>query len=614
MAVSRARAVRASAPALQIRPAAVPEKSLAYTVFNRFFPSATLAPFGAVALLALLPGAAVAEVRLEIGGLPEELEENVRLSVGEPRDERERTLDRYVESIPALAANALSALGYFAADIDVDRRSDGEDTVISIAVEPNDPVRVERIELRVEGPASADGEYMPVIGTIPVRKGQVFVSSAYEGTKGVLVSRAQDLGYFDFAFTEAGVRVSRRNLSADITVVAESGPRYTFGEIIFDTDVLSDEFLSRWLPFRTDDPYESSLIGELTRNLQNSGYFQSVRVVPQRDRRYGKTVPVRVTLRRKDNNQVGLGIGYSTDDEGVRGRITWEKPLLNRRGHSASVELGLSAVRQSASFAYRVPRGRDPLNNYYSFEYGVLHEDRAEVESFLSTMNVERVTRLEHEWTESIFVRWERERYVVADIEQTTDLVLPGVSYGRTRSKGRPFPTWGQSTAFQFLYGSRELLSTIDFYKSTVQFKYLRAVSERNTLIGAVQYGAISTNDFDRVPASQRFFAGGDRSIRGYKFRDVSPRNLDGDPVGGRYLEILNAEYNYRFADLWSAAVFIDAGRAFNEFSAPYAAGAGVGIRWQSPVGPFRVDIAHPVGDNDLDRGLRLHLSLGPDI
>lgn len=557
----------------------------------------------------------MAEVRIEISGLPDPLEENVRLSVGQPADERERTLERFVESVPQLASRALAALGYYAADIDVDERRDGEDTIVSISVEPNDPVRVERIELRIEGAAREDPEFMPVVGTIPLRRGQVFVSSDYEGTKGVLLSRAQDLGYFDFEFVESGVRVSRRNLTADVTLVGTSGPRYTFGDIVFDTDVLSDEFLARWLPFETGDPYRSSLIGELTRNLQNSGYFDSVRVVPQRDRRYGKTVPVRVTLRRKDPNLVGLGIGYSTEDNGPRGRITWEKPLLNRRGHSASAELGLSAVRQSASFAYRIPRGRDPLRNYYSLEYGVQNEDRGDdVESFLSTLNVQRVRSLNHDWTESLFVRWERETSTVADVEQRTDLVLPGVSYGRTRSKGRPFPTWGQSTAFQFLYGSRELLSTIDFYKSTVQFKYLRAVTPRNTLIGTLQYGAISTNDFDRVPASQRFFAGGDRSIRGYKFRDVSPRNADGDAIGGRYLEILNAEYNYRFLDLWSLALFVDAGRAFNDFSQAYSAGAGFGVRWQSPVGPFRIDIATPIGDNDLDRGVRVHISLGPDF
>ena len=563
-----------------------------------------------LALLVALP--ARAEVRVEVDGGPEALEENIRLFVGTPRDERERTLRRFVEDLPSQAAIAAAALGYYAAEFDVERRRDGEDTVVAIGVEPNDPVRVETLSLRVDGDARTDPEYMPVIGGIPLRRGAVFVSSQYEATKGVLLDRAQDLGYFEFAFSETDVRVSRRRLTADVSLVADSGPRYTFGEIVFDTDALSDEFLMRWVPFDEGDPYESSLLAELTRNLQGSGYFQSVRVAPQRDRRYGRTVPVRVTLARREENEVGLGIGYATDVK-LRGKVTWEKPLINRRGHSASAELGLSKVRQSVSFGYRIPRGTRPLENYYGIEYGLQNDD--DIGSLLSTLNFQRVSARRHDWVESLFLRWERERSTFEDGEElTTDLVLPGVSYSRSRSKGSPFTTWGQSTDFQFMYGSREFLSTIDFYKSTVAFKYLRAVTPRNTFIVSLQYGAISTNDFTRVPASQRFFAGGDRSVRGFAYRDVAPRDADGDPIGGRYLEVLGLEYNYRFLDRWGAALFVDAGRAFDAFDAPYAVGAGLGVRWQSPVGPFRLDLAHPVEDNPYGDGLRVHLSLGPDF
>lgn len=557
-----------------------------------------------------------AATRVEISGIEDELEENVRLFVGKPLNERERTLDRFVKNLPEQAKQALSALGYYGADVEVERRADGKDTVIAIDVQPNDPVRIDKITVRIEGDAQRDGKFMPVIADIPLRRRAIFVSGDYEGTKSVLLDRAQDLGYFELAFTTAEVRVSRRQLTAEITLVADSGPRFTFGDIVFDNDFLDEAFLRRWLPFTEGDPYEASKLAELTRNLQGSSYFDSVRVVPQRDARYAGTVPVKITLARRDHNLVGLGLGYATEDKGVRGKISWSKPLINRLGHSASAEMSVSRVRQSASVGYRIPRGTRPLFNYYSFEYGLQNtaDEEEDLKSFLSTANVQRVSLRRHDWTESIFLRWEREYSTISGDERRTDLILPGVGFTRTRSKGSPFLSWGQAEEFTFMYGSRELLSTIDFYKSVVAFKYIRAVSERNTLIGTLQYGAISSNDFDQVPASQRFFAGGDRSIRGYKFRDISPRNLEGDAVGGRYLEVLNAEYNYRFRDLWTAAVFVDAGRAFNSFDHPYAAGAGVGIRWQSPVGPFRLDIAHPIDSNPLGRGVRLHISLGPDL
>ena len=212
-----------------------------------------------------------------------------------------------------------------------------------------------------------------------------------------------------------------------------------------------------------------------------------------------------------------------------------------------------------------------------------------------------------------MFVRWEHEQSTINGIEDTTDLILPGVSYQRVRRKGRPFITWGQSESFSIYGGSKDVLSSIDLFKITGELRYLRSFFERSSFIGAVQLGWLESNDFDRVPASQRFFAGGDRSVRGFKFRSISPTDVDGDPIGGRFLEVFSVEYDYRFYDAWSGAVFVDAGRAFNNYDTAYSAGAGVGIRWQSPVGPFRVDVATPISSGD-GNDVRFHLSLGSEL
>jgi len=173
---------------------------------------------------------------------------------------------------------------------------------------------------------------------------------------------------------------------------------------------------------------------------------------------------------------------------------------------------------------------------------------------------------------------------------------------------------WNLPIWFEVYGGSDEILSSIDIAKAVLNLKYIRAVSDRNTFIGALQYGAIASDSFERVPVSQRFFAGGDRSIRGFQFLEVSPINEDGDFIGGRYLEVLSLEHNYRFRDRWSSAFFVDTGRSFSDFDARYRVGAGFGVRWQSPVGPFRVDVAFPVSESGDELRPRLHLSLGPDL
>ncbi|MBX2880063.1 MAG: autotransporter assembly complex protein TamA [Granulosicoccus sp.] len=563
----------------------------------------------------LLAFSGVYASELIINGVEGELAENIRLLVGDvPAIEDKAEYDKFLESLNELSTNALSALGYYAAEVTISQNSSTQDEKASIVLDitPKQPVRIREREIKVTGPANKDPQFAPVIASIGLREGEVFNSSTYESAKAQLLGAAQDLGYLDFEFTQKQVRVSRKQLSADIELIAESGERFRFGGIRFDKNVLSESFLRRWLAFDTGDPFESALLGESTQNLQNSGYFESVRVKPIIDSRYPTTVPVVIELSRKRQNEVAVGVGYATDTD-FRTKLTWDKPLINTNGHSAQIALGLSEQTQSVGFSYRVPRSRQPLYNYWAFDYGLTNDTSGDTDSFLNTIVLQYLTRTRGQWTESRFVRWERETFEFGEEEDTTDLLLPGISYNRSRSRGTPFPTWGQGLSVELLGGSKQAFSTIDLIKAQGTFRYLRALSERNTIITSVQYGAIKSNDYDRVPVSQRFFAGGDRSVRGYGYRELSPLNEDGDAVGGRYLEVLSAEYNYRFRDRWSAALFADAGRAFDDPDTGYSVGAGVGIRWLSPVGPFRVDLAAPVSDNDYD-GVRLHLSLGPDL
>jgi len=571
-----------------------------------------------VSVMLLLPGSLHA-AELTINGVDAEIAENIRLTIGKIPDFPEDLSARVAQAVSDQAKDALGAVGYFSSEVDTRYSLDDAGQRITLDIDLKDPVRVRIVLPLIRGPAREDPDYMPVLGKLPLRRNAVFNSGDYETAKNILIDAAQDRGYFDFKFNESSVKVSRDELSADITLDAESGPRYVFGPITFDQDIFSEAFLNRWLVFREGDSFESSQLATFTKNLQTSGYFESVRVIPQRDIKYGNTVPVQVALTPTDNNHVGIGIGFATDTD-FRTKLTWEKPRINRFGHSADTDLRYSKIRQSASFSYRIPRRNNPLDNYWSIDFGLQNQKiNSDKESLKSSWQFQRVRKFRSDWQESVFLRWERERFTVKDVKDETDLLLPGVRFSRVRSEGRPFITKGHSTSLQLMYGSSDFYSTINFLKATFNLKYIREVVEKNTLILSLQYGATHTDqqDFSRIPISQRFFAGGDSSIRGYGFKDISPTELDEDgnvvAVGGRFLEIVSLEYNYRINDAWSVAAFADTGRAFDSFRNRYSTGAGIGFRWQSPVGPFRLDLAMPVDDDDFDSP-RLHISLGPDL
>ena len=127
---------------------------------------------------------------------------------------------------------------------------------------------------------------------------------------------------------------------------------------------------------------------------------------------------------------------------------------------------------------------------------------------------------------------------------------------------------------------------------------------------GRGEAGMIVTDDFDKMPRSLRFFTGGDRSVRGYEYESLAPENEEGTLIGGKYLLVGSVEAMYPVVDDdWYLAAFVDTGNAYIDPEAELKTGAGLGVRWRSPVGMVRLDVAQPLDGSD---GLpRLHLGLG---
>jgi len=432
-------------------------------------------------------------LEVNVLGVEETVARNIVSFLGQPRNESPRALRKYIESIPENANKAMQAIGYYNAAYDIEQTGSANNPGLKLTVIPGQAVTITKLNIQILNEAQIDPGYMPAIGRIPIRGNTVFTHADYEGTKSVLINAALDRGYFDFEFTTSNVRISREKSTAEITLIADSGVRYRFAAVEIKSDYFSPEFIRGFIPFGEGDHYEARLLATLTQQMQNTGYFDTVKVVPRRGIVHGKTVPVALDVVRKDKNFIGIGIGYDSDTH-WRTKLTWNKPLVNKKGHSFDSELGLSRREQNLSFQYRVPRSRDPLYNYWSIEYGLQNLINDETPSFLSTFNVQRIKRTKRDWSESIFIRWEREQYEISGVKDQSDLVLPGVSYSKNKSVGSPFPIRGYTASFQFSYGSRELLSDIDLYKATVNYKWLRTFSDFNTIILSVQYGAINSN------------------------------------------------------------------------------------------------------------------------
>ena len=160
----------------------------------------------------------------------------------------------------------------------------------------------------------------------------------------------------------------------------------------------------------------------------------------------------------------------------------------------------------------------------------------------------------------------------------------------------------------------RQVLSETSYLSGSISYKWIKTLGKGNRFITRGDLGATWAAGIDDVPASRRFYAGGDNSIRGFGLDALGPRDPDtGRVVGGRYLAVGSLEYERTIKGPWGAAVFTDFGNAFDPtYDADLEQSLGVGLRFATPIGPVRLDLAYALTKDPA--GFRLHFGLGPDL
>ncbi|KIU52947.1 MULTISPECIES: autotransporter assembly complex family protein [Pseudomonas] len=558
---------------------------------------------------------AQSELVVRIKPANNELKANVEGYIGSLGTRDEEALLRFSRGAVEQARKAAQALGYYQAQIDSQvkpspKADKGPQLVLSI--EPGEPVRLREVTVRVEGPASEMTAFR-VPSSKALRPGAVLNHGNYEDAKRLIQNQASRYGFFSGHFLRQRLAVDPAAGVADIELVYDSGPRYQLGKVRFEGDAPFDEsLLQRMVPFKQGTPYDSELIAELNNALQSSGYFEGVRVDAAPTAAVAQSIPVEVQLQTRKPRTMGLGLGFSTD-VGPRGKANWTRHWVNPQGHSYGLETELSAPRQNVGLWYDIPLD-PPLTDKLRFAGGYQNEEIAGTDSLskLLTVGPEWHSKLPSGWQRVVSLKWQREEYRLGDDSGLSTLLMPGVSYSYLRSDNRIDPHNGYRLQFDAQVAKEGLLSDTNLLHGNVLLKGLTTVAQNHRFLGRVQFGGSATNGYKSVPPSLRFFAGGDQSVRGYDYQTLSPKNADGDRIGGRYLVAASAEYQYSIAEKWRLATFVDQGNSFNSLELPsLKTGVGFGVRWVSPVGPLRLDLAKALDD---DGGIRLHFSMGPEL
>lgn len=582
---------------------------------------AAAAVSAAVAAEALPPPTTVVDV--DIVGLDDEEAASVRaamtlarLPANQRRDLSEARLQFLLRRAPVEAAKALEPFGWYSPEVVLRREPARAGVRIVVAVDRGEPTRVTTLDADLEGAARDDRFVMRELPKIRPRVGERFIHADYEAGKLRVDRKLAERGYFAAKRTENRVEVRRAAKSADVRLRWESGPRHAMGEARFGANPFRPGLLEPLVDWTPGESFHRNRLLRLQQRLVQLDYFALVEVVPLEDAIGDDlAVPIGITTTPASRTSYTAALSLGSDTGfGVRAGLN--RRWVNDRGHKWLADADGSQRRRGLSTQYRVPSLRR-LPGWWTGELAHLTEvpdtalgfDRLGIAAGWQGRR-EPLTLS----ARLVFAKEEtRSRLRLPGVGSRQTLLYPEVSATHREVDDLLHPEEALQLTLTLRGGSIESQGRRRFAQAELGAQWLHALDARQRLIvrgdlATTAYGGNpGTLEF---PASLRYFAGGDRSLRGYGYREVGPR-FAGESIGGLHRAVASVEYQYDVLPAWGAAVFVDAGDAFNTRSGfDPKIGVGIGARWRSPVGLVGIDVARGL-DEVAGGGTRLHLGFG---
>jgi len=574
-------------------------------------------------------GAFADKVKVEINGVEGEIRENVKsyltfyqnaLTPENPRslftkngasriDLPEQLIKRAHQLAPQEIRQSIQPFGYYTPTIRPALRRTEDGWLAQYAIDLGQPTTVKGVDLRVSGEGRDDEKINRVLSTTRLVTGQRLSHRVYEDTKKALLESAFASGYLDAHFSRSELRVQTQLYSAEITLILDTGPRFYFGPVTFDQAVVRSELIKRFVPFQIDDPFDSSKLIRLQLDLEDTDYFSEVDVQARREQALDRRIPILVIATPNKPRRYTAGAGFGTDT-GPRINLGAQFRRINRRGHHYRVDLRASAIGTTIHSQYQIPI-RQVATDRLALTASLSSEDVGDIATDQDLLGI---SRNEH-WRgfqRQLYLNYTQEDFDVGLGNQTSELVIPGGSLTRQIADDPLFPRRGFSLHLDLHGGISSVLSETSFLQGFVSVRSVWPLGDKARLLVRGEYGTTEVDDFALLPPSQRLFAGGDRSVRGYAYQQLSPENDDGDTIGGQYLLATSIELDYLIRGNYGAAIFLDAGNAADDPIPTLKKGLGIGARYRSPIGMIRLDLAHPLDDDD--RSVRVHVSIGADL
>ena len=514
------------------------------------------------------------------------------------------------------ARSALQALGYYQPILTLSDNNQGDRPAKALTVDLQAPVRWHNVSLTFDC-ENVPTELSKLVEHHPFAKDKIVNHGDYSQFKSSLQRQAQELGLLNSSFAVSALKVDIGQLKADVNWLFNCGARYKINKVTIEGTVLSHDLVNRYSKIQTGQHYNQPDIIASQQALNRSGLFKSV-VVDQSIDHTAKTVDVSLSILDSDKYELKTFLGYGTDSGGKLG-VSWANRRVNSRAHQYIAALDFNKVKLDiadihATFQYQIPLEKASSQWINQVSYEIKNEEIGRSKIF--TLESVLANKINDHWASQWSITMAQEQLDSnADVDRSLEYIVPSwqLNYYSVTDPFSALEGWRWQNIFRF---SGEQLSdpNITFLQMDQRLKRIWAINSDWRLLLRARLGStwMDTDDFNRsMPSNYRFFAGGDVSVRGYKHQSLSPVE-DDVLIGGKHIFSSSIEVDYLFNEDFRWAVFTDQGNAFNDLRAwKLHKSIGTGIRWVTPIGAIRFDVAKALDGN---KGWRIHVTIGPDL
>lgn len=510
--------------------------------------------------------------------------------------------------------------------------NDEKDRVkIYITIDQGTPVILRSLNIVIRNPAQqgsqADGEQYPeirqeIVDTIPLEANKEFSPINFEKAKVEIDRICSNLGYPKHEI-ESEALVNRSEKWAEVSFKIVPGDKYTFGNIEIVGNKKTPTYLvRREIIYEPDEVYSLEKVSESQTRIFQLGFFKSV-IIDQIYNDDTLTVDTLITVVDRELGSVRFGVGFGTEDK-LRGQIGWTQRNFLGGGRNLDVLTKASFITQLIQTSITQPyvAGRDSqLTGLVNFQRDDLPSYEGSSVSSSLTLSKRLSRHLRGNTSFNIIYSRINSQATRTPIERSRENVFlttfaGGLNYNTTDNIFDP--TKGVFADQRFESAFKAFGSNVNYFMSFTDLRAYKEIKKDFVFAKRLQFGMLypfgSTGEFD-VPIFKRFFAGGSNSMRGFPFQRLGPLDSNEDPLGGNSLIVGNLEFRFPVYADFGGVVFLDYGNVFSDsFSYPldqlkYA--VGTGVRYNTIIGPVRLDFGYALNPNpDLNR-FQVFLSVG---